>query len=80
MIVSPSAIEFMSTSLYGAPNYRVARPQLHKPATIGDDDLLRRPLSRHDHQQLQRQCRGVRADRDLQAADCSAALVRPSAS
>ncbi|MPZ36992.1 MAG: DUF882 domain-containing protein [Rhizobiales bacterium] len=33
MIVSPSAVEFMNTSLYGAPDIAALRPQLQKPAS-----------------------------------------------
>jgi uncharacterized protein YcbK (DUF882 family) len=33
MIVSPSALEFMNTSLYGAPDTASLRPHLQKPAT-----------------------------------------------
>ncbi|HZO48044.1 MAG TPA: DUF882 domain-containing protein [Xanthobacteraceae bacterium] len=45
MIVSPSAIEFMSTSLYGAPDTASLRPHLAKPAstvmmTFSDDPHL----------------------------------------
>jgi hypothetical protein len=45
MIVSPSAIEFMSTSLFGAPDTASLRPHLAKPAstvmmTFSDDPHL----------------------------------------
>lgn len=45
MIVSPSAIEFMNTSLYGAPDTAALRPHLQKPATtvmmtFSDDPYL----------------------------------------
>ena len=45
MIVSPSALEFMSTSLYGAPDTASLRPHLAKPAatvmmTFSDDPHL----------------------------------------
>ncbi len=45
MIVSPSAIEFMHTSLYGAPDTAALRPHLAKPAatvmmTFSDDPHL----------------------------------------
>ena len=45
MIVSPSAIEFMSTSLYGEPDTASLRPHLAKPAstvmmTFSDDPHL----------------------------------------
>ena len=45
MIVSPSALDFMSTSLYGAPDTASLRPQLQKPAatvmmTFSDDPHL----------------------------------------
>jgi uncharacterized protein YcbK (DUF882 family) len=45
MIVSPSALEFMSTSLYGAPDTTALRPHLAKPAstvmmTFSDDPHL----------------------------------------
>jgi uncharacterized protein YcbK (DUF882 family) len=45
MIVSPSALDFMSTSLYGAPDTASLRPQLAKPAstvmmTFSDDPYL----------------------------------------
>ena len=45
MIVSPSAMEFMSTSLYGAPDTASLRPHLAKPAstvmmTFSDDPHL----------------------------------------
>jgi uncharacterized protein YcbK (DUF882 family) len=33
MIVSPSALDFMNTSLYGAPDIAALRPHLQKPAT-----------------------------------------------
>ena len=45
MIVSPSALDFMSTSLYGAPDTASLRPHLAKPAatvmmTFSDDPYL----------------------------------------
>jgi hypothetical protein len=45
MIISPSALEFMSTSLYGAPDTTSLRPHLAKPAstvmmTFSDDPHL----------------------------------------
>ena len=45
MIVSPSALEFMSTSLYGAPDTASLQPHLAKPAstvmmTFSDDPHL----------------------------------------
>jgi uncharacterized protein YcbK (DUF882 family) len=45
MIVSPSALDFMSTSLYGAPDTAALRPHLQKPAatvmmTFSDDPHL----------------------------------------
>ena len=45
MIVSPSALDFMSTSLYGAPDTASLRPHLAKPVatvmmTFSDDPYL----------------------------------------
>ena len=45
MIVAPSAADFMSTSLYGAPDTASLRPHLAKPAstvmmTFSDDPYL----------------------------------------
>ena len=45
MIVSPSALDFMNTSLYGAPDTASLRPHLQKPAatvmmTFSDDPHL----------------------------------------
>ena len=42
MIVSPSAQNFMRTTLYGVPDYRNLRPHMHKPVatvamTFSDD-------------------------------------------
>jgi hypothetical protein len=45
MIVSPSALDFMSTSLYGAPDTASLKPHLQKPTatvmmTFSDDPYL----------------------------------------
>jgi uncharacterized protein YcbK (DUF882 family) len=45
MVVSPSALSFMSASFLGTPNYRALRPYLHKPTisvmmTFSDDPWL----------------------------------------
>ena len=80
MIVSPSALDFMSTSLYGAPGHRLAAAAPGEARRHRDDDVLRRSVSRHVVRAVPRQCGGVRRDRDVPAAHRGAALIQPQRS
>ena len=66
MIVSPSAQNFLRTTLLGATDFRNLGPYLQKPDDNGDDDVLERSVSRHDLREIRRQRGGVRFDRHIQ--------------